>query len=169
MSLKRPEIPLKASNGFTLIEILVVVLIIGITIGFALLAFGDFGNKRRIIMSAEHFMSYLELVEHQAILETSTFGVSLNQNGYQVFRFQAPSTWQTIPSRSIFRPRYFPENAMIRLEQTASKKGQPQIIIHSSGEITPFQLRFGLEKQPDIAIVKGNENGTIVLHMLGEP
>ncbi len=35
-------------NGFTLIEILVVIVIVGITLSFALLAFGDFGSERRI-------------------------------------------------------------------------------------------------------------------------
>ena len=54
-------------QGFTLIEILVVVLIIGITLGFALLAFGDFGRQRQIITAAETFVNYVTLVEQQAL------------------------------------------------------------------------------------------------------
>ena len=41
------------NKGFTLIEVMVVVVIIGITIGFAMLSFGDFGQSRRLLTAAE--------------------------------------------------------------------------------------------------------------------
>lgn len=157
------------SHGFTLIEILVVVLIIGITLGFALLAFGDFGSKRRIVMAAEQFVTYVKFVQQQAILETSTLGISLNKNNYQVLRFQAPTDWQVMPQKNIFREQHFPDNAVVNIETTTNSKEAPQIIINSSGDMTPFKLNISSERQINIAVVIGKNNGTIAIQLLQAP
>ncbi len=159
----------ESANGFTLIEILVVVLIIGITIGFALLAFGDFGSKRRILMSAEQFVNYVKFVQHQAIMETSTLGISVNQNNYQVLRFQAPSTWQTMPKKSIFHQQHFPDHAVVRFENTIQKNRNPQIIITPSGDMTAFKLYFNSTSEENITSVVGESNGAIALQLLTSP
>ena len=157
------------SNGFTLIEILVVVLIIGITIGFALLAFGDFGSKRRILLSAEQFINYVKFTQHQAILETSTLGIMLNNNGYQILRFQPPSTWQGMPNKTIFHQQRFPQGAIVRLDSNTAKSSNPQIIINSSGDMTTFKLNLGSEKDATIATVIGKSNGEIILQPINSP
>ena len=157
------------SKGFTLIEILVVVLIIGITIGFALLAFGDFGNKRRILISAEQFVNYVKFVQHQAILESSTLGITLNNNNYQVLRFQSTLTWQGMPNRSIFHQQHFPYGAIVRLENNTAKSRNPQIIINSSGDMTAFILNLSTNKEATIAKVIGNSNGEVALQLLNSP
>lgn len=157
------------SKGFTLIEILVVVLIIGITLGFALLAFGDFGSKRRIVMAAEQFVNYVKLVQQQAIVETSTLGISINQNSYQVLRFQTPSNWQLMPQKSIFHQQRFPDNAIVHIDQPAQIKGTPQIIINASGDMTAFKLNFGSAKDIDIATVVADHNGTVALQLATSP
>ncbi len=41
-------IGMKNHKGFTLIEILIVLMIIGITLSFAILSFGDFGEGRKV-------------------------------------------------------------------------------------------------------------------------
>lgn len=157
------------ANGFTLVEILVVVLIVGITLGFALLAFGDFGSKRRILMSAEQFVNYVKFVQQQAILETSTLGISFNQNGYHVMRFQPPASWQAMPSKRIFHQQHFPSNAIVYFESTAKKLRHPQIIINSSGDMTAFRLNFSTLKQDNIATVVGKQDGTVAVHVLSSP
>ena len=159
------------NRGFTLIEILVVVVIMGITVGFALLAFGDFGRSRRIVMAAEQFINYVKLVEQQAILETSTLGIRLNKNSYQVVRFQFPSSWQIISKNVIFHQQQFPKNTVIRLttENLQEEKGGPQIIIDASGDMTPFKLHVGSAKQTNIVTIVGEHNGNISLKLLKSP
>lgn len=149
------------NKGFTLIEILVVLLIIGITMGFALMSFGDFGEKRRIIVAAEQFTQYVKLVQQQAILETSTLGINFKNDSYQVLRFKAPASWSPLPAKSIFHRQHFPRGLVINLKKANTKPGTPIIIINSSGDMTPFTLDFGTSKQSSLATINGLRNGTI--------
>lgn len=151
------------NRGFTLIEILVVLLIVGITLGFALLAFGDFGSTRRIIVAAEQFKRYVQLVQQQAILETSTFGINLKSDGYQVLRFKPPANWIPMPLNSILHREHTIKNLIITVEQTTNHHTNPAIIINSSGDMNAFTLDFGSAKQMVITQIVGLPDGTLRL------
>ena len=148
------------NKGFTLIEILIVIIIIGITIGFALIAFGDFGESRRILFSAEQLASTLKLAQQQAILETSTFGLRIDNNSYQILKFQNPSNWVPISNKGIFKITYFPKNTVITLKTSnKTSPGYPPIIINASGEMTPFTLGFSTNKETVMTMLIGNHDG----------
>ena len=152
---------MRVERGFTLIEILVVVTIIGITLGFALLAFGDFGADRRAIVNAEQFSTYLKLVQHQAILANNTLGVNLDKTGYSTYRFNQ-NNWQLMPKKSIFHFRAFPSNMMVSLRtRTKTKLKAPALIIDSSGNMTEFVAHFGTEQKPELRILVGQYDGQI--------
>ncbi len=159
----------KALSGFTLIEILVVLLIIGITLGFALLAFGDFGEKRRIIAAADQFSQYVKLVQQQAILETSTLGIQFTKDGYDVLRLQMPNKWQPTPTKGIFHPQHFPAFFITRLDKSKTQTGQPDIIVNATGDLTPFQLHFGSKKSVFYATVIGKQAGVVELKIVNSP
>ena len=148
-------------QGFTLIEILVVLFIIGITMGFALLAFGDFGEKRRIALSGEQFKNYVALVEQRAILEGSTLGIGIDKRSYQAFRLQMKTHWQPISHHGIFQSQYFPNGSIIRYDSMGKKTSFPQIIIQSSGDLSPFTLTLSSQKETAIATIIGASNGEL--------
>ena len=148
-------------SGFTLIEILVVLVILGITASVALLAFGDFGESRHIEAEAERFLQTTRLIHHHALLEATTYGMKITPSSYQIFRFTPPNTW--IPVKSALLKSYrFPEKTLLHLDIEATNK-QHLIIFQASGEITPFTITFGLKQQPSIAHVIAKDNGTIFL------
>lgn len=149
-------------RGFTLVEILVVLLIIGITIGFAMLAFGDFGARRRVVFAAEQFVNDVKMVQNQAILENSTFGILVNQDSYRAFRFNAAMSWQVVSSNRIFRQHFFPKPASLRFQPKIGSAGTPQIIINESGDMSPFNLLVDI-KGSVVAEVVGHHNGAIQL------
>ena len=167
--MRKLVIGMQTKRGFTLIEILVVVVIIGITIGFALLAFGDFGGKRRIQVAAEQFKDFSQVVRQQAIYESSTFAIKVTKSSYQALRFEVKGGWRTLPGRGIFHERHFPSNAIIDLDTPGKILGAPDIIISSSGDVTPFTLYIGTVKEYRIATVIGTADGSIKMKSLPPP
>ncbi|MDF1758772.1 MAG: type II secretion system minor pseudopilin GspH [Legionellaceae bacterium] len=151
------------SSGFTLIEILVVVLIIGIIISFAMLSFGDFGERRKIINSAQHFVNYVGMVKKEAILESNTLAIRINKNRYDVLRFESSSKWRPIAQR-IFTNQQFPKESTIFFTANNKKVNKNMIVINPSGEITPFTLNFAKNKDIIVATVIAKSNGSVIVN-----
>lgn len=154
------------AEGFTLIEILVVILIISITLTFAMLSFGDFGQKRKILATAQQFANYVKLVKEQAIIESSTLGIRINQNGYEVLRLQESNQWQPMP-QSIFHAHTFPKQIK-SLFKTKNKKNNQWIIFSATGDMTPFELKLGTSEEQNIVTLIGYTNGLIKLRTADE-
>ena len=143
---------LKKNHGFTLIEILVVVVIISITMGFALMAFGDFGNKRRMLVSAEQFTHDIKLVQQQALLEGSVLGIAFNQQSYNVLTYSQTNGWQPFKARRL-HARSFPKGVHIHLEKNQKKRFNPDIVINTSGELSPFTLQLSTSSTSIVKII----------------
>lgn len=153
---------MNANRGFTLIEIMIVIVIIGITVGYALVSFGDFGESKRVLIAAEQLVNNLRFAQQQAILQTSTFGLKIDSTNYQILQLHNNSHWQPLGNKGIFKLTYFPQNAVITLHtQNRPPIGTPPIIIHASGDITPFTLDFGTTKENKLATLRGTRNGEL--------
>lgn len=160
--MRRSVTGMSTNRGFTLIEILVVIVIIGITVGFALIAFGDFGESKRMLFAAEQLENTLQLAQQQAILESSTLGLRIDNTSYQILKFQNSSGWMPIANKGIFKAYYFPKNTVITLKTNIkATQGVPSIIINASGDMTPFTLNFGTSKENTIAVLTGSHNGNL--------
>jgi general secretion pathway protein H len=159
----KPTKALLKQSGFTLIEILIVIVIVGITLTFALLSFGDFGGERRIIVAAEHFVNYVKLTQQQAILEAGTLGIKLQPTGYQVLRYSSDGLWNQMPDKSIYAYQSVPSNAKIEWKSTIKSNKSPNIVINASGDMSPFTVTFTkVNKQPIIS-VKGMHDGQLAI------
>ncbi|KTC73470.1 Tfp pilus assembly protein FimT [Legionella bozemanae] len=161
------KVPKRSNQGFTLIEILIVLVIIGITFGFALLAFGDFGESRRILFSAEQLVNTLRLAQQQAILGTNTLGLRIDNNGYQVFQLYNNAQWKPISDKGVFKMTYFPQDTRIILKTSNSTPaGVPPVIIFASGDMTPFTLSFGSKQDNNLALLIGKRNGELQFNVV---
>ncbi len=89
------------SDGFSLVEILVVLLIIGLIATMAVVAVGDFGQSKRLVNIAEQFKHQLEFAQEKAILESQLLGVKFDSHGYQILRFTG-SKWAFIEHSRVF-------------------------------------------------------------------
>lgn len=157
---------LSAANGFTLIEIMVVVLIIGIVSTMLLLSFGLLGGDGSLQQQARRLTSLLELAVDEATLQGRDFGLEVMRQGYRfVERDPILERWNEVIGDDLLRPReigadlefeLFIEDRRVLLEERAKETEvdeesdqrdltsdyAPHILILSSGDVSPFTLRI---------------------------
>lgn len=149
--------------GFTLIEILVVMLIIGITFGMAVLAYGDFGEERKIRKFADEFSQFVQLIHERAILESSTLQIQLTPKGYNSRRLDLKNQWQPIKN-AYYQQHALPSKAKISILRGSRQSDQLTITVSGSGDMSPFQVDFGSQTHPHLVSVIGDENGTVTVN-----
>ncbi|MDP3559697.1 MAG: GspH/FimT family pseudopilin [Legionellaceae bacterium] len=145
------------NRGYTLIEILVVIVIVGILARMSLSVWGDFGKSRQIKAESQRLLQYIRYLRHRAVLTSETLGIRLNPHGYSTYHYQ--QKWLAIPSSSLLKKQTFPSSIFIRTvtKKTSSKTLQPDIIIYPSGETSQFNIILGTAQHPDIAHLKDRD------------
>jgi general secretion pathway protein H len=137
---------MRKNKGFTLIEIMVVVVIAAIMMGAVTLSFPRTGDDL-LKEQADRFTAILSLSVDEAILQSKDLALSVGEAGYSFFRFE-DQNWQTF-NESPFNARSLVggveselliEGVSVNLkkERNSEEKPKPQILILSSGEMTPF-------------------------------
>lgn len=161
----------RVSAGFTLIEILVVMVILGVLAAALTLAVGAGGGERQLARQAEQMQALIGYACEQAELTGREIGVSINTFGYRFSRLQRDD-WQALRDGEL-RPRgWLPSTGATlsrdghRVDITSQFPDKPQLLCFSSGELTAFRLDLGL---PDLAQhyrLDGQPDGTLVLAMV---
>lgn len=146
----------RRDSGFTLLEVLIVVLLMGIILSFASLKLDSNEEERTLNREAYRVQALLELTKDEAILQSREYGIRFEPTGYQFYTWTPPK-WHIISRQDeILRPREFPKHISATLElegenfsltspednQSKQTEKLPQILILSSGEITPFLLQL---------------------------
>lgn len=149
----------KKSHGFTLIEILIVIVIITVTVNFAILSFGDFGTKTKITHAAENFADLVLLIKKEAILTDQTMAIKINQDSYEILRLNN-NTWQTLKN-SIYKKTYLPSGSVMFLVKKKHKTKLNYIIINATGRVSPFTLSLGKNKDKILLTIIGDSFGNI--------
>lgn len=145
---------IKIVKGFTLIEIMVVMVIIGVILSFATLSISSGGLAPKLEQEAQRLASLLKLASQEAIMQSKEMAVSFNTDGYRFYVLQEQE-WQAVTARDdIFRPRPLPpgmqteirlEGEPIVLNEASSNNKMPQLLLLSSGEMTQFEVIFMAE------------------------
>lgn len=128
-------------QGFTLIEIIIVIIIISVVLSFVTLSIGKSGQLKQEV---QRLTSLLQLASQEAVMQAKEMGISFDDNTYQFYVLEN-KTWNVITaSDNIFRPRKLPLNIDVEifLEGDSIQKNSdlPQLLILSSGEFTPFEI-----------------------------
>ncbi|MGP0172335.1 type II secretion system minor pseudopilin GspH [Pseudomonas sp. NCHU5208] len=150
-----------AQHGFTLIELLVVLVILGCLIGLAVLSTGIAGPARELRSEAERLSGLIGVLADEAVLDNREYGLSFTGEGYRVLRYDPQrAEWQALDEQA----HRLPDWAELTLEvegedadQAASLPAKasadnPQLLILSSGELTPFRLRLGERRRDGLRL-----------------
>lgn len=113
-------------KGFTLIEIMVVMMIIGIITSFAMLSVNL--NQSTILEDEVNRLRSLTLMaSEEAVLKGNEMAVEMHTNGYRfLMLMQSDEAWQWVPVENdkLFRQRCFPPGLDMQLEL----EGEPTIL-----------------------------------------
>lgn len=154
-------------RGFTLIEMLVVLLVMGLAMGAISLSVSGGSDKREITRYAEWFARQADMTRLEAEAEGRHHGAAVYRSEDNQWRWQwyrlVEGRWQLSEGHAR-APSPLPEAAKpaLRVEgeqlQLSKRQGKPRhikpdIVIFSSGEITPFQLTLDYPNSEGISFV----------------
>ena len=174
-----------SQSGFTLIEILVVVVVIATIVSIGILSLGLLGDDRQLRREAARIGSLLEVAQDEAIMQGREFGLEVMRESYRFVEYDPlQRLWADVPAEDIFRARQLPENIEFDLyiedksilleldaadlsepederDNDARKEYAPHIYIFSSGDTTPFQLRLVDARQEYTVILTADVTGKV--------
>lgn len=158
----------RMNQGFTLIEILIVILIISIVSSIAALTISR-NQQKQYEYLAKSLAHLLTLAEEEAMLRPRTLGLAFTKESYQFFEYQNQvgknqPRWSAMTDK-IFGKHVYGSNIklVVKVEnKTVALDGQPHLIISESGDIAPFTIWIGKEDQPPSYQVTGFADGNIL-------
>ena len=104
-------------RGFTLIEILVVLVIIAIVISFAMLSIGVTGRDAALDEESRRLEGLLGLLHERAVLEGRDFGLLLEPATYQFVVYQSRrDRWEKFDEEREFRRRELPAGLSFEID-----------------------------------------------------
>jgi general secretion pathway protein H len=165
------------SKGFTLVEILVVVVIMAIVISIAILAVGTTGRDTQLDEESRRIEGLVGLLHERALLEGRDFGLRIEPTAYEFVAYDARSDrWTTLDQEHEFRHRDLPKGLSFQLQLDSqivvikpidrnlsgnTAPPAPQLAIAASGEGTPFRLTLMRDGTASKASVDGDALGKI--------
>ena len=147
--------------GFTLLELMVVLVLIGIIFTFAMLSFGGDDIAEMMEQESRRLETLLALASDEAVIRGEELAIRFNNEGYEFMELQQDG-WQVPKNDALLRSRTLPPGLEVRLQLEGDSPvfpGQknagdseeavtPQIFILSSGEVTPFSVVFESTQSP---------------------
>lgn len=156
---------MRKTRGFTLVEVLVVLLVMSIVTVVAMLTIGR--HDTRVMRSmAEELTQSFHLAEEQAMLAPAVLGFKAGPTTWQFYTLtnEAHPTWEPLEDTA-FPVRSIPEGVVLSWHMLGSTAREadnlPAIIFSNNGDVTPFELSISKRGQHPAFIIKGEADGTI--------
>lgn len=160
------------NKAFTLIEIIIVMVIIGIVASFISISFKLDRSQQLNLNELTYRINNSLLIAHDnAVMQAQAYSVSIDRNTYQLYRLIRDNNgnyqWEPSMQPKAFSHFIFPENfyAKFTLKNSLGymiSEFQPDVIFFPNGEITPFELVIFVETiNGTKTMIKGYKNGEI--------
>lgn len=165
--------------GFTLVEILVVVVIIGIITVGALLSLSFVGPDRELHNEGDRIADLMNYAQEQGELQTRELGLYCTDHSYRFLAFDARrNLWVPVDDDDALRPRTLPDALRLQLDvegrqvvlasvadeqkkKIAPADLQPHVMIFSNGDLTSFRLTLGRDGTVSTVTLQPDRQGKI--------
>ncbi len=171
-------------NGFTLIEILVVMIVVGIMVSMAVMSFGLLSEDSGLDEESRRFAAILEAVQDDAMMQGREFGIEIMISSYRFVEFD-PLTrqWAEVIGDDLYAPRslsdglefeLFIDEKRIPLKPDAQQiddddadtaatieRYAPHLFVFASGDSTVFEIHFWRPATDDRRILRGDILGNL--------
>src|SRR3569832_1108504 len=144
----------QSAAGFTLLEVLVVILIIGVIISFAALPIHRADNS--VEEETQRLAALIKLGSQKAVLQGREFAQEIEAERFFFVVFNGEQ-WQPLADDDILRPRTLPFDVVVDLKlegeqlalatpppadgmEKSERQVPPRIFLLSRGEMSPFEL-----------------------------
>jgi general secretion pathway protein H len=174
-------------RGFTLVEILVVVIIIGTIMSIAMLSLNLVDDERALQREARKLISLVEIARDEAVFQGREFGVEFMTGSYRFVEYDPlAGQWADVPFDEMLRLRELPEELELELfiddkrvlldpnpkllmdpdddsPVNTLNNYSPHIYIYSSGDMTPFELTINRDVDDATIALEGDLLGNVSL------
>ena len=168
-------------GGFTLLELLVVIVIIGVFAGAAVLSLGALGNDREMEREVFRLRTLLELLREESVMQNRDYGVLFSETGYRFYIYDTERLLWFEPIDDRFLSAHQlrePLNLELKLEDRdipldiefepeTLEEPKPQIALLASGEMTPFEAAFYRDLNGGRILLSAELDGTLEVSQVG--
>jgi general secretion pathway protein H len=175
----------RQGRGFSLIELLVVIAIIGIVMSITVLSLGLLGDDRELKTEGRRMIALVQVAQDEATMQGREFGLELMSNAFRFVEYDPfLNVWGELIGDDTLRMRQLPEDVefdlflegqrvLLELDPASledpdemagsdlSKNYAPHILIFSSGDMTPFELRIRRTRDDQEVILESGLLGDI--------
>ncbi|AQS40515.1 type II secretion system protein H [Shewanella psychrophila] len=179
-------------KGFTLMEVLLVVLLMGLAASAVTMTMSGADRKKELERTALQFMAATEMVLDETVLSGHFIGIVIEDTSYK-YVFYDEGKWKSLDRDRILAERQMEDGVEISLvldglplvqedeeqdswfdepfidektEEEKKKSPEPQILLFPSGEMSSFEMTFFSEDeqgQEIEALVVGDSLGRLTL------
>ncbi len=168
-------------GGFTLIEILVVVVIIGVITAGAMLSLSFTGPDRELHSEGDRLADLMNYAQEQGELQTRELGLYCTDHSYKFLAFDARrNLWVPIDDDDALRARTLPDAVRLQLDvegrqvvlaspadeqkkKIAPQDLQPHVMIFSNGDLTSFRVTLEREGTDQTVTLVPDRQGKITV------
>jgi general secretion pathway protein H len=174
----------RPARGFTLIELMVVVVIVGLLAAATIVSISITGRDTDLEKESERAFQLVKYAREKAELQTREFGLYCGPTNYEFLTFDPrKGYWRSVEEDESLRLRELPDGLQLRLvvegreivlkapdpakKQTEAQREQelktrvPHIIIYSNGDLTPFKLIVLREDPQRSVTIASTDDGKI--------
>jgi general secretion pathway protein H len=153
-------------RGFTLLELLVVLVIIGVMVAMVTLSTNVLGQDSQVEEETRRFWAVLRQAREEAELQSIDLAVFVGSTEYEFLRFDnRRNEWRQVADDTLYAPRTLPAGLRFRIwlegrelvlkpglpdrsKKDENQKWPPQLTVLSSGDVAPFELQLERDNAP---------------------